>query len=375
MNISHIRHEIPGLLRKHYIIAVVMLVVVVSGSYFLLTSRAASFVVMSEPEAGKLLTPATVVSNSQASGGGSVQFNGSSPPVTGAKFLGHQPGKIYLGQSSGSQPIAQAETQAGGNVGLHRTFQASLTGQSKIIDDDHANNRLPWVEMSGFGLGAVANGAGWASITSGAHDAQIISFANMYASKSKPILVAFEHEPSNFGGAVYAHDFAPAWVHIYDTMKTATNLKNVVFAPIQGEFLWSQYNKQTPDDYFNAEMFTRLPFLGVDIYQNAGGTDWQTRLGTIRTYLAAHGRSDLLIGIGEAGSTNAFTPSGSQYLNTQLSWAFANTDKIAAISYFNSSANSKPNVYWPLDEPIKGGDSESKLSVYKRFLAQSTHLP
>ena len=51
-----------------------------------------------------------------------------------------------------------------------------------------------------------------------------------------------------------------------------------------------------------------------------------------------------------------------------LTWAANNTDKVGVVCYFNTTANSDPDVYWPLDE------SAAKMDVFKSWLSNSSHI-
>jgi hypothetical protein len=77
----------------------------------------------------------------------------------------------------------------------------------------------------------------------------------------------------------------------------------------------------------------------------------------------------MMIGLGETGATNAFgNVSAATWLNRSLKWAARNRSKVVGISYFNSTAHSDPNVYWPLDE------SARKLNVYRKWLKQPVFI-
>ena len=82
--------------------------------------------------------------------------------------------------------------------------------------------------------------------------------------------------------------------------------------------------------------------------------------------MAARGFPDKQVGIGETGSTDAFARStAAKWLDDSLGWAMAHPDQVGVVSYFNSTANSDPDVYWPLDE------SADKLAVYQEWLDAS----
>jgi hypothetical protein len=74
-----------------------------------------------------------------------------------------------------------------------------------------------------------------------------------------------------------------------------------------------------------------------------------------------------MIGIGESGSTDRMydAKSAVDWLNESLNWVASHTDKVGVVSYFNSTANSRAGVYWPLDE------SAAKMAAYRGWLNNS----
>ncbi|MFV0458927.1 MAG: hypothetical protein ACK5MT_09205, partial [Actinomycetales bacterium] len=117
------------------------------------------------------------------------------PPSTGATaaFLGHQPGRLYLGQSYPGD-IADAEAQAGGRFGGHRTFYQWDGGdrEDARIRAAHANGRLPWVSFKPPGGTSTGSAVG-----AGTYDADLRVRARRYAGYTKPVIVTFHHEPTN----------------------------------------------------------------------------------------------------------------------------------------------------------------------------------
>jgi hypothetical protein len=85
--------------------------------------------------------------------------------------------------------------------------------------------------------------------------------------------------------------------------------------------------------------------------------------------MAQHGHPNMMVGIGETGATDRYQAqaglSAVQWINQSLSWVAANTDKVGVVSYFNSTANSRSGVYWPLDE------SPAKLAAYRGWLGNA----
>jgi hypothetical protein len=274
------------------------------------------------------------------------------------RWLGHQPGKVYLGQTY-SGDVTDAEAAAGGTFGVHRTFYqwTGGAGEDRTIADDHAKGRLPWVSFK-----PPSGAASWAPIASGAYDADIRARARRYAAFSKPIIVTFHHEPTDDSpdGAAWAG----AYCRIYDVMKAETGLKNVTFVPVHMEWVWHPLNKTTnfANQFMTKAVMRRMPFLGIDVYQSQAAESYGVSLGRIFSWMAAQGFADKMIGIAETGATDAFgTPNGAKWWSDQWAWCQANPNKVGIVAYFNSSLNSRYN--WLLTE------SPSKLAAFQASMS------
>ena len=68
--------------------------------------------------------------------------------------------------------------------------------------------------------------------------------------------------------------------------------------------------------------------------------------------------------VGECGSTDMYASAmpAVRWLNRSLRWAAHHPGRVAAISYFNSTAYSRAGSYWPLDE------SSAKLKLFRKWL-------
>ena len=276
-------------------------------------------------------------------------------------FPGHKPGFTYLGIST-PESIESREAVLG-KVGLQRSYYqwTGGTGEDRTIKADHAAGRLPWISFKPPGGAST-----WAAVGAGQYDGDIKVRARRYAGYAKPVVVTFHHEPTNDSddGA----SWAKAWVRIHDVMKAETGLKNVTFAPIIGEWAFNQRNKATdPARFLTPAVVQRMPFLGIDCYQNSSGEGYDVRLGRILTWLKAAGKANPMIGLGETGCTDTFGNVGAvQWWDRNWAWVAANSAKIPMISYFDSPLNSKATVSWPLQE------SAAKLAAYKRSLGSRT---
>jgi hypothetical protein len=301
----------------------------------------------------------------------------SHPPATtsashqpaGARWPGHIPGKFYLGMSCGTI-CDQKESQLGQGYGVHRQFTSwgNWTAVAKYIQADNAAGELPWISVK------PPNGdaSGWQAIAGGQHDADIRALATVLkANDDKPLLFTFHHEPGNDGTEAQGVLWAAAYVRIHDILESEGALANVADPPIMSDWLFNPVNRaQDPADWLTDAVLQRAPFIGVDVYENASGETYAQRLPRVLDWLASQGYPDMMIGVGETGSTDAAYPgmSAVEWMDESLSWAAQHTDEIGVVSYFNSMANSKSYVYWPLDE------SAAKMTAYRSWLDNSTTI-
>jgi hypothetical protein len=273
----------------------------------------------------------------------------------GGRWPGHQPGKILLGVSTAD---LSASIAAVGAIGLRRTFYTwADRGEDKAIRADHAAGRLPWISFKPPG-----GTSGWASIASGEYDADIKAMARRYAGYAKPLIATFHHEPTNDSGD--PAQYAAAWLRIHDVMAAETGLANVTFAPIIGDWEFNPKNRDgRPDAYLTPAVLERMPFLGVDLYQNGSNDGYSSRLGRIIDWLDIRGVRDPMIGIGETGCCLAEDPRPEEWLQANWDWASVNTEHIGAMSYFDSTRNSRDRHIWSLKE------TQPKTATYKGMLA------
>jgi len=251
------------------------------------------------------------------------------------------------------------------DYGIHRQFKqwGNWTSWSKLIQADHNAGRLPWVSFKAAQSGA----AGWRAIADGRQDDDLRELAAMLkANDDEPIWLTFHHEPNNDGTNAEGKLWAAANVRIYDVLQDEGALKNVAVVPIVSDWLFSPRNgADDPANWITDDLLDRIPLMGIDLYQNASGETYADRVPDVLAWLKAHGRGDLMVAIGETGATEGFDMGGVKWLNESLGWAADNPDKIAGVSYFNSTANSKSYVYWPLDE------SRAKMAAFRSWLHDS----
>jgi hypothetical protein len=284
------------------------------------------------------------------------------------QWAGQKPGQVILGMSCGTV-CTEKESELAQPFGVHRQYKnwRDWSGVAQDIQEDHAAGRLPWVSVKSPG-----GASGWQAVASGAYDADIRNLATVLkANDDKPIILTFHHEPSNDGTEAQGADWAAAYVHFNDVLDAEGALVNTSDVPIVGDWLFNPSNRtQDPANWVTDAVLKRAPFLGVDMYENASGATYATRIPFITDWMASRGFPDKQVGIGETGSTDYYAKSTAvKWMNDSLNWAIAHPDQVGVVSYFNSTANSRDGVYWPLDE------STSKLTAYRSFLDSALTAP
>ena len=283
------------------------------------------------------------------------------------QFPGDRPGRVYLGMSCDDCP--KRESQLGQGVGLKRWFKkwGDWRGVATAIKEDRAKHRRPWISIEGPQGGTPA---GWLAVGQGAYDANLRGLAKVLkAHDNRPIFLSFDHEVSNNLPDDQGRSWAKGFKRFHDVLDEEGALEKVALAPIVASWLFDAANPQDPAAWMRPGVLRRASFMGVDLYQSDTGRAFAQRIPPVDAWLADHGYPDMRIGLGEIGATDYFgNVSGPAWLNRSLRWAARHTDAVIAVSYFNSTANSDPGVYWPLDE------STEKMSVYTKWLNRPTFI-
>lgn len=287
------------------------------------------------------------------------------PATTGKihpRFPGHRPGRIYLGMSCGEM-CPQKESQLGQRIGLKRWFKkwGNWQGVAGAIQEDRRKHRLPWISIEGPSGGTPT---GWRDVGRGQYDRDIRGLARVLkANDQKPLFISFDHEMSNNAPDSQGRLWARGFIRFYDVLKRSHALRNVAVPPIFVSWLFDRDNGQNPSSWLPPGVLRRASFMGIDVYQNESGKAFGGRIPQVDRWLARHGHPNMMVGLGETGGTSSFgNVSGATWLDRSLRWSARHPGTVAAISYFNSTANSGPNLYWPLDE------SARKLNVYRKWL-------
>lgn len=286
-----------------------------------------------------------------------------SPTSGGSAFPGLVSGQFYLGMSCGTACSTQ-EALLNRDYGLHRQYKnwGNWSGVAKAIQEDQREGRLPWISIKGPGGGP----SGWRALANGSYDADIRGLAaTLKANDDRPVFITFHHEPSNDGTDADGASWAAAYCHLHDVLSQLGALANVADPPILGDWLFNPRNSQDPAKWLTSGVMHRMPFLGVDMYENSSGETYALRIPRIINWMAVRGYHKM-VGIGETGATDYYGGTTAvQWMNASLNWVAANTDKVVAVSYFNSMVNSRAGVYWPLDE------TWAKMTAYRNWLAST----
>jgi hypothetical protein len=304
-----------------------------------------------------------------------VQVSAESPERTSSSrkqrpaFAGHRPGRIYLGMSCGVQcPRREAHLRA--KVGLKRWFKqwGNWKGVAEAIKEDRRKSRRTWISIEGPSGGAPS---GWLAVARGDYDRQIRNLARVIKRQDKqPIFLSFDHEMSNKAPDSRARWWTRGFNRFHDVLKRAHALRRVALAPIHASWLFSKFNGgKRPAKWLPPGVLRRSSFVAVDVYQNWKGESFGNRIRRLDRWLGRHGHPGMKIGVGETGATNGLGgETAASWLNQSLRWAAKNRRKMVAISYFNSTANSSADVYWPLDE------SARKTDVYRAWLKKDVYV-
>ncbi len=180
-----------------------------------------------------------------------------------AQWSGHKPDKVYLGMSAPDLRGRAGTDGPGGSSALLLPVGRSER-ELAVIAQDHAARRLPWVS---FKPPAVSRP--WAAVASGQYDSALRARAARYANISRPVIVTFHHEPYQRLDGTPA-EWAAAWSRIYDVMRQAQPLKNIMLAPILQGFVFSMASPPIdPGAYLTDGVLSRADMMGFDLYQYA----------------------------------------------------------------------------------------------------------
>lgn len=279
----------------------------------------------------------------------------------GGSFAGHQPGKVYLGVSTGGT-MADAVATIGPGIGEHRTYYQWDTWDqmAKTADGDHAAGRIPWLSIKT---------PGWAAVASGKYDADIAALNKKLDVLSGPVLVCPHHEPTNdVPGLGSGADWAAMYCRVHDRLTA----DNVTVTPIIGDWSFNPQNTVAETKYNRfllPSVLERTSLLGIDLYMNgsynkATGT-FAARMEAIIAMCGDLGYEGMF-GTGETGADDSRygEDAAVKWLHDAWAWCSKSTDRFGVMSYFHSLKNSKPGADWELEGKT--------LTEFKRMLASDT---
>lgn len=203
-------------------------------------------------------------------------------------FLGHVPGRVYLGWSTdqGDEAMTTQIDTLTPNAGSYSPLLGVRRFYNKvqsIINYADAQRRVVWVSVKGDELGTTANPAGWASVASGARDANIVNWLTSLVARDKLTIFSFHHEPigdqtATSDGAV----FAAANRRIRQVLDAEFAPHKMLFVPNYEENRLRNLNKNGPIDHslWLPDDWNEIwDFVSWDFYQYGANTSTNPRAG------------------------------------------------------------------------------------------------
>lgn len=329
---------------------------------------------------------------------------------------------------------APTGTNYGSLLGVRRLYNKV----SSDISYADSQNRVLWISAKGDEMGASLGVAGWSQIASGSKDAGIISYFTDLVARGKLTIFTFHHEPVGDAtdpvgdGTIHcaAHqrimqvvdaNFGGKW--------NGTSGHKIIFCPNYEENrLRNLKVNGTNIDWSKWLPANMLPglggprpwdFISWDIYQYGADTSTGAKNGvqfshrwwridelftgtftptgtTVMPYMRFIPGVDIVFGIGEGTQrpgafanfegnvgTNRSNMTGAKYSRDYLNYVFANIDKFAFLSWFNTIGADivynderlyPGNITWGGDDPQhdytqQNGDTEYTINIYREKLA------
>lgn len=130
-------------------------------------------------------------------------------------FLGHRPGKIYLGWSTDWDDALASNQLNTYSPGGKSTYSSKLgvrrvyNKNQSVMDYADAQGRVIWLSAKGPDFGAAGGVSGWKNIRDGQNDQGFINYMTSVVNRNKLTVFSFHHEPvgdqtATTDGAVYA---------------------------------------------------------------------------------------------------------------------------------------------------------------------------
>ncbi len=254
--------------------------------------------------------------------------------------------KSYWGAGiEGNGDPARHEDPTGKSLSVRRTFYqwshaASLSSSLyRRVQDDHANNRLPYISIKTPGWNAVANGQ---------YDKELDAMLRELDSYGKPVWLTVHHEPEGggtFGNSPDDPGGPAAWRDMQKQVRrriNAVGTKNIAFMPTVMTYTWNPASKRNPNDWWVEGIWDAYC---VDHYAHTESAELlDTGWFDFVDWIEERG---LPYCIGEWGNRGTNAEAGRK-IQEFWDWSFKNNKDLIGYSYFDSSLNS-PGGSWSLE--------------------------
>lgn len=252
------------------------------------------------------------------------------PPSRGLLYGTHEPA---TSQTTQPQSVAALETRIGRTTGIDRSYTFWDDPQpSGTVTQDLATGRVPLLSIQPRSRSGTI--VPWASIASGAVDADIRRQAESLAQLPGGVILALHHEPDIATGYGTSTDYVEAFRH-YVSVFRSVGASNVVFAWILTPYTF----KATADAWYPGDDV--VDWIGADAYNfggcKPGGTGWtsmQTTANAFYQWGSAHGKPLVLAEYGSAADPN--DPGRRAQWLRDTDATFQSWPNLRAVAYFDS---------------------------------------
>jgi hypothetical protein len=267
-------------------------------------------------------------------------------------------GALFGAAVTGTSQLDVREAQFGQSLGLHRSYYQGNQVDSAIrtVRDDHANGRLPWIS---FKLPY-----SWTEMANGRGDAWALDLARKLDATTKPVWLAFHHEPEKEGDI-------GEWTRLQRRLAPIihANSDNVAVSIIVTG--WNQFygpSQFSLDSIWPGDQ--NVDIVGLDPYNWYGSvkngvveTDWDE----LKPYFEKMASFARARGVEWAIAETAYSHEAAARDPLWLDRSFNDMEQAGGIgmAYFDSSLHS--TARWTLDVP-------SKVTRFRAILASSTRI-
>lgn len=259
-----------------------------------------------------------------------------------------EPGRLYWGAAvaGNGDPAERHEKPAGTTMSIRRTFFLWRHIESgwleRVVGEDHAKGRLPWISVKT---------PPWAEVAEGRHDAMIDRLLRLLHETGKPVWLTVWHEPENDSGpGARGGNMGTPADHLamnrrFRQRMAALEVDSVALGPILMAWTWNPRTGRDPAQWWDGEVYD---FLGIDIYRDREDTVMTDRWFAIRRWAAER---EVDIAVGEWGMRGRDRAAGERvrrwYEAAVASDADGRGARVVALCAFDSHLNS-PTGSWEL---------------------------